>query len=81
MSVLIHIFLTDKDNYVDMFEECLNEDLIVMFLYWSIIKAKASLQQMTTPGFRGVDWIKETEDTINLAFIKVMSEEKTRVVT
>lgn len=81
LSVLIHIFLTDKDNYVDMFEECPNEDLIVMFLYWSIIKAKVSLQQMTTPGFRGVDWIKETEDTISLAFIKVMSEEKTRVVT
>lgn len=81
LSVLIHIFLTDKDNYIDMFEECPNEDLIVMFLYWSIIKAKVSLQQMTTPGFRGVDWIKETEDTISLAFIKVMSEEKTRVVT
>ena len=81
LSVLIHIFLTDKENYFDMFEECLNEDLIVMFLYWSIIKAKVSPQQLTTPGFRGVDWIKETEDTISLGFIKVMSEDKDRIVS
>lgn len=78
-AVLMHIFFADKSNYSDMFEDCKLQDLITVFLYWSIIRIKSSQEVHTTPGFRGVDWIREViGKDIDLSFIKVSTQEEIR---
>lgn len=78
LSVLMQIFFTDKTNYEDMFKDCVQRDLITVFIYWAIIKAKCNPTPGTTPGFRGVDWLREVEDTLDLSFIKVLTIEEQR---
>lgn len=78
LGILMQIFFTDKDNYEEMFEECLPRDLITVFIYWAIIKAKSNTVPGTTPCFRGYDWLKETEDILDLSFIKVLSPEESK---
>lgn len=78
ISILMHIFFTDANNYEEMFDECPLEDLLVVFIYWSIIKVKTTSEATTTPGFRGVDWIKETSEHMDLSFIKIEAPEVTK---
>lgn len=78
LSVLIHIFFTDKSHYTDIFDECQSEDLITIFLYWTIIKSKTAKVITSTPGFRGLDWMRENEKELDLSFIKIQSEEEVR---
>lgn len=76
-SVLIYIYFTDKSNYEDMFSECDLKDLITVFIYWSIIRIKCSPEIYTTPGFRGLDWIRENiDDKLDLSFIKISTQEE-----
>ena len=78
LSVLMQIFFADKSNYEDMFEECVPRDLITVFIYWAIIKSKCNQAPGTTPGFRGIDWLREVEDTLDLSFIKILTPEETK---
>lgn len=78
LSVLMQIYFTDKTNYEDMFDECHPRDLITVFIYWAIIKAKCSPTPLGTPAFRGVDWLREVEDTLDLSFIKILTPEEQR---
>lgn len=78
LGILMQIFFTDKDSYDDMFEECLPRDLITVFIYWAVIKAKCNPSPGTAPCFRGYDWLKEVEDILDLSFIKVLSPEESK---
>ena len=76
LEVLMHIFFTAKENYEDMFDECHKVDLVTVFIYWSIIKTKTTDGMYSSPGFRGIDWIKEQEDTLDLGFLKISTPEE-----
>ena len=76
-SVLIYIYFTDKSNYEDMFADCDLEDLITVFIYWTIVRIKCTPSIYTTPGFRGLDWMRENiGDNLDLSFIKISTHEE-----
>ena len=76
LEVLINVFFTDKDNYPDMFDDCTKEDLVTVYIYWVVIKLKTSGQVHSTPGFRGLEWLREIDGPEAVAFIKVSSPEQ-----